>query len=139
MIISLLIIIKFPKIGLKDKTASNKKKNTGHIALFISTFITGFIGGLGILKYIIIAYFFETTYIKANASQRIPWVISVIITTIFLIIKGFVIIPLGLALFIGYFIGGHIGALTEIKKGDKWVRIFFIVIICLSIVKYLFF
>jgi hypothetical protein len=139
MVIVLIIVLKFPKIGLKEKKVSKKSKTTGYLVFGISNFFSGFIGGLGILKYIIISYFFGTTYIKANASQRLPWAISVFITTIFLLIKGFVVIPLGIALFIGYFIGGHIGAITQIHKGNKWVRGIFIIVIMISLIKYSFF
>jgi len=139
MILALIIVLVFPKIGIREKETSKKKKIQGYSMLGITTFFSGFIGGLGILKYILISYFFGTTYIKANATQRIPWAISVFITTVFLLFKGYVSIYLGIALFIGYFIGGHIGAITEIRKGDTWVKKVFIIIIILSLIKYIFF
>ncbi len=139
MVVALFIILKFPKVGLKEKNVSKKSRNLGYLIFGISNFFSAFIGGLGFLKYIIISYFFGTTYIKANASQRLPWAISVLITTIFLLIKGFVEIPLGIALFVGYLIGGHIGAITQINKGNKWVRGIFITIIIIFLVNYSFF
>lgn len=135
MIIWLFVVIKFPKIGLREKNVNKKYKILGYISFWISNFIWAFIWWLWILKYIVISFFFGTTYIKANASQRLPWAISIFITTIFLLIKWFIIIPLGISLFIGNLIGWYVWAITQIKKWDKWVRIIFIVVIIISIIK----
>lgn len=139
MIVSLFIVVFSQNLGLKERKISKEERVVGYVALAIITFISAFIGGLGILKYIVIAYFFGTTYIKANATQRIPWAIAIFITTIFLAFEGYVNFVSGFALFIGYFFGGHIGALTGIKKGNKWVKDVFVAIIIISTTKYIFF
>ncbi len=137
MILSLFLVIRPSRVGL-EKSKVNKKKNlAGYFSLGLVSFFTSFAGGLGFLKYILVSYFFGTTYITANASLRPPWIISSIIVTIFFLIKGVVVIPIGIALFLGYSLGGHIGAITQIKKGNDWVRVVFIIAIFLSLTRLL--
>lgn len=136
---SLIIIFLDPKTGITKRKVTKTKKKLGYGFLSIATFFGTFIGGLGILKYFIVSKFFGLKYIESNASLRVPWIISGIILTIIFLINGLISFPVALTLMAGNLIGGHIGVLTEVKKGDKWVKKFFIVIIIIIIAAKLFF
>ena len=83
--------------------------------------------------------FFGFSIIQASATNKIPWFILGIISFTIYAINGIVNFSYGLALMIGMFAGGYMGAKTAVKKGNKWVKIVFSMIVIISSIKLIFY
>ena len=82
---------------------------------------------------------FGYTIIEANATNNIPWILLAISSFIIFAINGIVDYKIGTILLLGMITGGYIGAHVAIKKGDKWVKTLFAVLVIISGIKLLFF
>lgn len=141
--IVLLVLLPFvflkKDLGIKNKTSSNAKKVIGSFVYFLLMIFGGFFGGgTGILIISTLMYFFGFKIIEANATDMVPWFLLSIISLIIFMIYGIVNYYVGFILFFGMLLGGYIGAHTAIKKGDKFVKNLFIVLIIISSIKILF-
>jgi hypothetical protein len=126
-------------VGVVTKKKKKKYQILGYVLLFVATFFGAFIGGLGVLQYLIITYFFGLTLIQANATERVAWFVAVIISTIIFAVNGYINYLLGISLFFGFMIGGYLGVNTAIKKGNQWVRMLFLLLIVVYLIKFIFF
>lgn len=125
--------------GVVTKKRRKKHQIIGGVLLFVATFFGAFIGGMGVLQYLIITYFFGLTLIQANATERVAWFIAVIISTIIFAVNDYINYILGISLFFGFMIGGYLGVKTAIKKGNRWVRMLFLLLIFIYLIKFIFF
>lgn len=140
LLIFLPVIFLKKDMGVKHRKTSDIRKTIGYIFYFASAIYGGFFGGGAfILIAYTLMYFFGFKIIQANATDIIPWLILSISASIIFIIHGIIDFHIGIVLFIGMIFGGYLGAHTAIKKGDKWVKTIFAVIVIISAIKILFF
>ncbi|MCA9330381.1 sulfite exporter TauE/SafE family protein [Candidatus Saccharibacteria bacterium] len=78
---------------------------------------------------------FGMTYIEANATTFVPWVFLSVTALYVFISHNLVNFAYGLSIGMGMAVGGIIGASHALKKGNNWVRLFFIVVIIASVIK----
>jgi len=83
--------------------------------------------------------FFGFTVIDSIATSSIPWFLLSIFSLIIFSINGIVDYTIGIVLFISMLLGGYIGAHVAIKKGNKWVKSLFAIVVIISGIKLLFF
>jgi len=142
-IIGILLILIVPTIfikkdfGLKQIEVSNSRKIMGVIIYFALSIIGSFFGGLGALLITTVIFFFGLSMIKANATDFLAFSVMSLIAVIIYMFAGIVNYEVGIALLAGSMVGGYLGAHTAVKKGDKFVKIVFAVIVVASAIKIL--
>ncbi|MFA6099051.1 MAG: sulfite exporter TauE/SafE family protein [Patescibacteria group bacterium] len=141
--IGVLLIILIPTIffkksfGIEERHASRQRKILGCFMYFLISIIASFFGGLGAISMSIIVFFFGLTMLKANATELFSYSIFSLTSVIIFSFNRLIDYEIGIILFLGMLIGGYFGAHTAIKRGDKWVKIFFSIVIIISAVKIL--
>ncbi|MFH1409189.1 MAG: sulfite exporter TauE/SafE family protein [Nanoarchaeota archaeon] len=128
------------EIGLKHTEVSSRKKLIGYIAYALVMVWGGFFGaGTGVLLFYALTYFFGFTLIESNATSIVPWLfVSLGAVTIFAI-NGLIHVWFGIILVAGMYLGGMLGSLMAVKKGNRWVKMSFMVMIVALSIKLLFF
>lgn len=134
------IILLNPEKGLK---AVKEKRNTvflGYLIYLAIMVYGGFLGaGAGAFAMYALIFFFGMTYLQAKATISVPGFFLTVTTFTIFLAHGLVDFRLGIPMTIGTFIGGAWGAQTALEKGDKWVRLLFVIVVILSGIKLLFF
>lgn len=145
-IVGIILLVLLPFVfmkkdfGIKNINSTKKQKILGSVVYFLLMIFGGFFGGgAGTLIIGTLIYFFGFKIIEANATDMVPWFIVSVISLIVFIINGIVSYYVGITLFFGMLVGGYYGAHTAIKKGDKWVKSLFIVLVIISSIKILLF
>ncbi|MFA6553067.1 MAG: sulfite exporter TauE/SafE family protein [Patescibacteria group bacterium] len=142
-LIGVLLLLLLPTIffkknfGLEELNVSPIKKAVGYACYFLISIIASFFGGLGALSMSIVIFFFGLPMLKGNATELVSYSIFSLVSVIIFAISHLINYQVGIALFIGMLIGGYIGAHTAIKKGDKWVKIVFSIVVVASAIKIL--
>lgn len=124
----------------RSKTKSMAIILLGFVLYFISAIYDGFLGvGGGVLVAYLFVFIFGLTYNEANATEKIPYAANSIVSILIFASNNLINYQYGLALLAGELIGGYVGAHLAVKKGDKLVRVAFIVIAFISALKLIFF
>ncbi len=92
-------------------------------------------GGAATFVIYILMFFFGFTIIQSSATGMLPSLLLNIIALIIFAWNGIIDYPTGIALFIGMLLGGRLGALTAIKKGNAWVKALFALIVVVLVIK----
>jgi uncharacterized membrane protein YfcA len=140
IILLLLPLVLMNKSGLINKKSNYKQNLIGYVLYFFIVIYGAFIGaGTGILTTIILIFFFGLTYLESNGNFSILWLIISLFSSILFAFQGLIRYDYGIVLLAGSLIGGYAGAHTALKKGDKFIKILFIVLILISSIKLIFF
>ncbi|MBU3905249.1 MAG: sulfite exporter TauE/SafE family protein [Nanoarchaeota archaeon] len=130
----------FKNKGLKKANPSKLMKYSGYIFYFMVAIYDGFFGaGAGIFVIYLFVFMLGLPLLESMGLDKITWVFNAVISTVIFAYYGIIDYQIGIVLLIGMMIGGYLGAHTAIKKGNKFVKIAFSVIVVLSAVKLLFF
>ena len=138
-IISAIILIN-PKIGLQEKET---KMTRMHMAISIVLgalvgFYIGIFGGGGnvfiIFGFILI---FGNTFLQATATSKLPNLLITAISIPAFVINGFVSWEIAVPLTLSTTAGSYFGAKLAIYKGNKFIRMLFVGLVCVLAVKYL--
>ncbi|MBC7826293.1 MAG: TSUP family transporter [Chitinophagaceae bacterium] len=100
-------------------------------------FYDGFIGpGAG--SFLVLAFIglMGFDFLKASANAKFVNMATNLGSILFFIIKGKIIFPIALPMAICNALGGIAGARLAILKGNKFIRVFFLVIICGTILRF---
>jgi len=128
------IIIKHHAI-ITIKPPSLMRKIIGYIFFCIIGFMGGIFGAQAIFASYVLILVFGESFTKSVGTRKI---ISIAISIIALIVYGihnFINWEYGIILIISMSIGSYLGAIYGLKKGEKWIRRLFIIIVCLMAVK----
>ncbi len=138
LLLVLLLIIFKPEIGVKKQKPKHKK--IGYLLLALIGFWAGFFGGgYGIMAGYVLTIFFGLSFIEMTGTDLMAsWGIMLSSLAVFAF-NGVIDYGLGIAIGIGFFLGGYAGSAFAIKKGNAWVRLLFIVFVVISAIKLLFF
>ncbi len=142
-LIGILLIILVPTVflkksfGLEERPTSAKRKLFGCLLYFLISIIASFFGGLGAITISIVVFFFGLSIIKANATELFSYSVFSLSAVIIFAFNGLIDYRIGIALFLGMLIGGYLGAQVAIKKGNKWVKVFFSIVVIASALKIL--
>jgi uncharacterized membrane protein YfcA len=143
--IGILLLVLLPMVFVKNIGLKRKKVSSGWlIAGFAVFFLVCLYDGIfslaaGLFGMFVLIFFFGMTYVEANATSRVPWLVHLIVSLIILIPAGLVSFVYGTAMLLGRFIGGYLGVHIALKKGENFVRIVFAIIVVVSALKLLFF
>jgi uncharacterized protein len=127
-----------PKLGVVSVATSQVKQLLGHIFYFlISIYAYSFVIGAGIFASVTQSYFYGMTLLEAKGTGKIPNIIKGIVSVLVLSGTGVVNWQLGIAFFIGAFIGALVGTYYSIKAGDVWLRRILLVTVAVVAIKLL--
>ena len=141
-LVVVLLIIVLPLLFLKSdlgtvqKTVSKAKQLAGYVLYFFAQIFGAFFGGgaATILIYLLMT-FFGLTILQASATSMIPSLILNGIALLIFAINGIIEFEMGAVLFVGMMLGGRLGALVAVKKGNAWVKILFVGVVIALVVK----
>ncbi len=145
-LIGIVILIFLPffllnkKIGIR-KSESSKRRKTAGVILYCVLAIEGAIigaGGATVILFLMM-YFFGYEIIRGYATNTIPEFFSATIPAVIYFFYGFVPFWPAAVIFAGCLAGGYIGSKTAIRKGNKWVKHLFTIVIIVFVIKILFF
>jgi len=112
----------------------------GLVLYFLIQIFTGFFGaGTGVFIFYILMLCFGLTITEAVATQSIPLLVLSISSLALFALHGIIDYEIGIVLLAGMALGGYIGAHFALKKGNKWIKGLFAVIVIISGIKLLFF
>ncbi|MBW1893484.1 MAG: TSUP family transporter [Deltaproteobacteria bacterium] len=131
-----LYILFFPQLGTKDSKAF-LSHNTFYIIFGLTLgFYDGFFGpGAGSFWMMVFVIFMGINLKKATAHTKIMNFTSNIIALIFFIIGNNVMYTAGIIMGIGQMLGAYTGSNLVVLKGVKFIRVFFLAVIALTIIK----
>lgn len=134
------IILLNPKIGLLEKEIKPKRL-TAILSIMLGLmvgFYSGIFGG-GANVFIIFGFImlFGNTFLQATATSKLPNLIIAAASIPMFILNGFVNWEIAIPLTIGTAAGSYFGARLAIEKGNKFIRIIFVGLVCALAVKYL--
>lgn len=141
LIIAGIIFILNKKSGLKKSKPMLGKYHVVFSAPFL--FITGgllvIIGGVGPITRLLYIFGYGKTHIEAAALQKAINFWQTIVTTGFFIAFGLIDYAVMITLIIGSSLGNYVGTKFVLQKGEKYLRVLFIVVVFASAIKLLFF
>lgn len=143
--IAIIMLVLLPLIFVKNNVGIKKinvKKWMIYLGIFVY-FLVGiydaFVGiGGGLVAVYTLTCLMGMTFLQANATDKIPWVVNTIISTIIYAVNGLVNYKLGIILLIGMSFGGYTGARIAIIKGNRFLRIMFAIAVILFAAKMLY-
>jgi len=145
-IIGLMILFMIPfiymnrNLGIVRNITTKIKVIIGYILRFFIGIWDGFFGaGSGFFSSFTNMSFFGFTIIESKATSKIPSIISSLVALSIFALAGIIDYVNGGILFMGMFVGGYIGGHIIIKKGDKWVKKLYLIVIILLAIKLIFF
>lgn len=124
-----------PKLGLEDIKQRMSEALFYIVFGFILGFYDGFLGpGVGSFWVMAIIYFLGYNLVKATAYTKLFNLESNIVALICFIVGHNVDYKVGLTMACGQIIGGKLGSHLVIKRGAKFVRPIFLIVVFLTIV-----
>jgi uncharacterized membrane protein YfcA len=81
---------------------------------------------------------FGQTFLQSAGTRKLPFLFGNGLALAVFIPSGNVLWGIGLALGAGTLLGGYLGSLFAIKKGNKWVRVVFFLVVGLAALRMLF-
>ncbi len=145
-VVGVIILIMLPFVflkkgaGIAKKIVSTKKRLLGYALFLIAAFWSGlFGGGAGIFYSYIYIGLFGLTFLQFKGTNRIPLTILNAVAIIVFAINGFVNILYAAVIFPAMALGSYAGAHVALKKGNAWIKGFYIVFVVVSAIKLIFF
>jgi len=112
----------------------------GYAGYFFNAIYDGFFGAAsGLIAVYTLVVSFGYTFIEANALDKFAFLFTLIPSLALFMFSGIVNYEVGLVLLAGMLVGGYLGAHVAIKKGNKFVKLMFSLIVIASAFKLLFF
>ena len=125
-----------PNAGLIDRRARISKNVFNIIFGLLLGFYDGFFGpGTGSFWAIALVFFLGMNLQVATAHTKVLNCVSNIASLIFFLIGGHVLFLLGCLMGLGQMLGASIGSHLVIKRGAKFVRVVFLVVVGATICK----
>lgn len=127
------------EMGVVHQETSRLKHVFGYILYFFSQVYGAFFGGgAATISFYVLMTFFGFTIVEASASTTLPSLVMTLVALLVFAFNGMLDYEYGIATFLGMLVGGWLGAHIAVKKGNAWVKVFFILIVVLSALKLLF-
>ena len=136
MLIALLFIF-IKDAGLVSSKPKNVQEVIGYVLYFIVlVFQAAFGAGVGMLLTVVMINLLGFTALESNATRRIPGFLLASISLLVYMFSGAVYYSYGLVMLAGMLIGGYIGTHIAIKKGNKFVKIVYAIIVAVIGIKF---
>lgn len=130
ILLILVLSVVFKRVGLEDRETSEPAKVIGGLIFTFNCFVAGFFGaGIGVLNLFVLMSLGGLDALKARANSLLPHLAIAVFSLIVLIQDGLVDFRLGASLCAGMFLGGRLGTSYGIKKGARFVKVVFQLIV----------
>lgn len=127
-------------LGITEDRATGMRRVLSHVAFFFTRAWAGFFSpGSGLLETYVKIRGYGYTILQGKAVTRIPYLLSGIGSVLIFIHSGLIDYKFAIILFCGTFLGGYIGTIYAIRKGDAWIKPILILMILGTAVKMFFF
>lgn len=127
-ILSIMMLNKKIGVDVRQKSTANKRVLGFVLTLFIVIISTMSGGGGGTLLTYVLIFLFGQTFLESMGTRKIITFAALTFSAAFFILAGVIIYEIAIPLLITGALGGIAGARYAMKKGDKWVRMLFIII-----------
>lgn len=128
------------KAGLERRVVSEKRKFAGYAGYFFTAVYDGFFGAAsGLIAVYNFVVTLGYTFIEANALDKFIFLVALLPGLVIFMFSGIVNYEVGLVLLAGMAVGGYLGAHVAIRKGNRFVRLMFSLVVIASALKLLFF
>jgi len=141
-LVGVTMLIALPFIFIKDAGLVSSKPNNiqeviGCVAYFIVLiFQAAFGAGVGMLLTVVMINLLGFTALESNATRRIPGFLLASISLLVYIFSGVVYYSYGLAMLAGMLVGGYIGTHIAIKRGNKFVKVVYAIVVAILGIKF---
>lgn len=141
-LVGAMMLVALPFLFVKDTGLVRSKPNViketvGYVSYFIILVLQSAFGaGVGMMLMIVMTNLMGFTALESNATRRIPGFLLAITSLLVYIFNGVVYYSYGLAMLAGMLVGGYIGTHIAVKKGDKFVKIVFAIVVAILGVKF---
>ncbi len=142
MVIVVLIVVFKPKMKLAEmqELIVGKHLWLGIIAFFFFGIYGGFINaGLGFIIILFLHYVNKMTLVRANATKVVVVLMYTLAALVVFVLNDKVDWGVGLVLAIGNGTGAWVSSRVSVNKGDGFVRVFLVIVVCIMALKLLFF
>lgn len=127
-ILFIMVLNKRIGVDIRQKSTVNKRMLGFILTLFIVIISTMSGGGAGMLMTYVLIFLFGQTFLESMGTRKIITFTALAFSTAFFVLAGVIIYEIAIPLLITGALGGFAGARYAMKKGDRWVRILFMVI-----------
>jgi uncharacterized membrane protein YfcA len=128
LLLAMLPVMFFSKIGRTSKQPSARSETVGYILLAGTLFLQAiFSAGMGTLVNIVLMACLGMSALEANVTKRYSQVVlnTVIVLGVLVVAADTIVWPVALVGIVSAAAGGFIGGKLAIKKGDKFVLVVF--------------
>lgn len=146
LIIGIIILAMAPvafigkRFGIEEHAPKKIREIVGYLVYFLVTIYGASIQvASGVMLIYVLVWFFGRTMIQANATNVIIWWFITIAALASFVYYDMINYAIGIFLMSGSALGGYLGAHTAIRKGNKWVKNLFIVLVIVMAIKVLIF
>jgi len=134
MVVIFLYSLFTPRLGIVDRMPKMKENFFYLIFGFLLGFYDGFFGpGTGSLWVICLIFFLGYNLVKATAYTKIFNLKSNLIAFVFFSLAHQVNYKVGLTMALGQLFGGKLGSFLAIQNGARFVRVFFLLVVFLTV------
>jgi len=144
-VVGLLLIALVPflfvkhSFGVARRDVTQQRIAIGHTLYFLVQVLAGFFhAGTGTMIYFILMAFFGVTIIEVAATQMLPFIVLAVSSSIIFAAAELIDYSQGFVLMAGTAVGGYLGAHIAVRKGERWVRRLFVVVVLISASQLLF-
>ncbi|MEM1007899.1 MAG: sulfite exporter TauE/SafE family protein [Myxococcota bacterium] len=137
----LFLFVLFPAAGLEPVAIPRDswRYRSGFVLTFFLGILTGFFqGGGGTLATYIMVLCFGQTFLQSAGTRKLPFLIANVISLAILFQQNKVHLLSGGVLMLGAFCGGWVGSRLALKKGNRWMRMMFVVMVAVAGISMLF-
>lgn len=128
------------RLGIKKRIVSRGSLVIGLVLFFLLT-VNGTIVSAGgaTIKLLVLVFLLGFNFLEGYATTIPSHLFSSGLPAIAFLFLGYVNIPFAIFLILGGIIGAYMGSKNAIKKGNKWLKGLFTIVVLLSAIKILFF
>ena len=138
MIILLVTMLLDHTVGIRKKRLTSTWGTVAGYSLF---FVTGFwgaiFGGQAIFATYILISLFGLDFLFAAGTRKLAGLCIALIAIVIYQIHGIIFWKYGIILLIGSTIGSYYGAAYGLKKGNKWIKQLFVIVVIAAAIKLL--
>ena len=125
--------------GLRRREVSKASKTIGGLIYSLIDVLRASIGsGISTINMAVLMKFFGLDAVTANAVKRVVTFPALLISMSIYVHNDLIVWDQGIALLLGTIIGGYVGALLAIQKGNLFVKRLFLLVVVLMVVSLLF-
>lgn len=142
--ISIIILILLPFVliksnaGMTTVTVSPLRWWIGVIGFFIVSLNSAIVpAGAATISLLLLVYCMGFEFVRAYGTLVLPAFIRILVASSIFVFNGLFDPYLAIALFLGGAIGGHFGSKAAILKGNKWLKVLFVIVVVISTLKIL--